>query len=341
MGPQFGGGLATGVTGVLNEMQQGSPPVLPKRQSTSGRQQGAITGTTTNFGMAGLGAAAGIFSPWIGARLMNQSGIFNRLGAGGGGSGMMGALFGPGGYGGFGVAYLGLSIATRALKTAFEELKHSVERVAKLYQESAAINRPVGRIAQVQAGFAAIGLSADAAKRYAKSGPGGLNAEEMMQLTNMSDRFQYNMNRSAMDAEIISNASDSAQDAFEGMTELTREMHTLWVSMGPVIMETIVKPLTALASIMNMFQLIGQKMGIGATGASVNDKFSGMSGGQGMFNWNQFRQTSMERLGFTIGGNGVNSLLQRSNYYLAIIAEAAKGGIGGNNFGGGMATNLP
>jgi hypothetical protein len=288
-----------------------------------------------SFGMAALGLGAGAFSPWIGARLLNQSGIFKGLG--GGGSGIAGQLFGAGGYGGFGVAYIGLSVASRALKEAFNELKDAVKRTAQLYQESMSINRPMGRMFQIQSAMHAVGLGDDAAKRYAKSGPAGLNAEEMMRITNMSDSFKRNFDAAALDAQIVANEAKNSQAAFESINALGREFKTLFVG-GAQMFKLIIDDIARQVKYINMIAYLMNKV-FGEE--DVKDKYSGLAGGGGMFKWTQFRQTSMERMGFTIGGNGVNALLQRSNYYLAIIASAARGGIGGTNFGGTPATNLP
>jgi hypothetical protein len=301
------------------------PPRIPTVPGSSG----------FSGGMAALGLGAGAFSPWIGARLLNQSGIFKGLG--GGGSGIAGQLFGAGGYGGFGVAYIGLQLASRALKDAFNELKDAVKRTATLYQEAASINRPATAIFQAQSAMRSIGLGDDAAKRYAKSGPAGLTSEEMMRITNMSGEFKKNFASAAMDAQIIANAGERSQALYSSVNNLTREFKTLWIAgINPVFKE-IMDDLTRQLKLINIVLYEWRKL----FGEKDKDQFSGLGGGQGMFKWTQFRQTSMERMGFTIGGNGVNALLQRSNYYLAIIANAARAGIGGTNFGGTPATNLP
>jgi hypothetical protein len=198
----------------------------------------------------------------------------------------------------------------------------------------------VARIAQIQSAFKSIGLSEDAAKRYAIGGPAGLNAEEMMQLSNQSERFKRAMADSALDAQVVANAASASQDSFERIVSITREWHTLWATLGPAI-ERIVTALTVQYAIMlkidNLGALLGHKLGNVLTGKTD----AAFSGDVGSFNWKQFQPTHLERMGFTIGGNGVNGLIKQSNYYLAIIANAAAKGIGGTNFGGGMATNLP
>lgn len=142
------GNLRTGSSFVLQSdkfLAQGASNLLKMGPFSSG----------VNWRQAALGAGAGLFSPWIGASMLNKSGIF---GGGGGGGGMMGKLLG-GSAGGFGAAYLALQFSTRALKGAFDELRDSVKGAARLYTDAIRLRTTPGQLKGTETVMKALGIS--------------------------------------------------------------------------------------------------------------------------------------------------------------------------------------
>ncbi len=121
-----------------------------------------------NWKQMALGAAAGLFSPWIGARMMNSA--MGGDGAGGGGKGVSSTIFGAGGVAGFAEFFIGLQVASKALTGAFHELVSAVQRGTQLYGGAARAGTSTGTLAHLRNTFASIGLSPDLAERMMETG---------------------------------------------------------------------------------------------------------------------------------------------------------------------------
>ncbi len=127
----------------------GRPPIIPGL-------------APTNWRLAGLGAAASIFSPYVGSRLLNQA--FSGGGAGGGGVG--GRLFG-GSVGGFGAIYTGLVLYARILSAEFHLLADAVRRASKLFLDASLVGKSPGALFGLQAAGRSIGISPEQINRLA------------------------------------------------------------------------------------------------------------------------------------------------------------------------------
>ncbi len=132
-----------------------------------------LAATGTNWRQALLGAGAGVFSPWIGARLLNSSGLFGGGGGAGGGGGLLG-----GGAGGFAAAFIALKVVTESLRIAFEQLKEAVKRGSELYVKSAELGLNVGVFSHLQKTLTAVGLpnAAERLSAFAQFAPRGFRA---------------------------------------------------------------------------------------------------------------------------------------------------------------------
>lgn len=260
---------------------------------------GPLTPPAARMGQAAMGAVAGMFSPWIGARLISGSGALNRFfgGAGGGGNAIAQGLFGEGGAGAFGASYLALVLATRMLKSAFDSLRRSVEEGAKLFQESAATNRSAGRIAQTQFAFQSIGLSKDAALRYSVSGIAGLSISEVRQLQNMRPSFERAMSRGELTSGMREQRAPLAQEQTEASSYL-KEQASQFFQFGDAIKKIRIGLTTGLGDLLRF----GNWTLSGSSGPPDPMKLR-MSAG--LWNFGKLMpQTGMERMGFSLVGAG-------------------------------------
>lgn len=169
-----------------------------------------------NWRLGGMGLLSGLFSPWIGARMMSQAfpeagkflgGMFGHTGGGAGG-GIASGIFGAAGLGGFGVAYIGLQTASKLLTEAFTQLKGAVSRATELYVAAARSGGPMGKLGLLQMTFGAAGLPPELAERMMEygrlgkgmkldtmggimgAGGGVLGTAELQALINLGPRLQ-------------------------------------------------------------------------------------------------------------------------------------------------------
>jgi hypothetical protein len=121
-----------------------------------------------NFRLAGIAGIASLFSPWVGARMMNQAfppgtisgplaSIFGG-GAGGSGGALIKSVFGAGGMGGFGSWFLLLTTSVRLLTVAFHDLINSVRSAAKMYLLAGRSGLGLGPTTKLATIFQAMGL---------------------------------------------------------------------------------------------------------------------------------------------------------------------------------------
>lgn len=214
--------------------------------------------TGPNLKLAGMGALVSLFSPWIGARMLNESKLlqsFGRVfgvggGGGKGGGGISGALFG-GGMAGFAEAYL-LIRAMQMLRYAITAFTDAVKRGSDLYLHSAMLGTAPGKLSQIQKTFAMLGMSPESAEKMLAMGqfrpgmrmsPAGfqgmvlgasgiLNREEMQALMNMSEVVSRAWNmaaNSARQSALVS--SDLFRTAFV-WRQMTVEWNTLLEQMA-------------------------------------------------------------------------------------------------------------
>lgn len=192
-------------------------------------------------GMAGLLAP---MSPWVAARALSQSGLFGRLfGNMGGGGG----IWGSGGFRAFFESFVAMTVITRSLTLAFNQLKLAVESGSKLYQDSARTARPMAQLFQLQTAFSAIGMSPDAANRMLTNmqftrgrgqirGLGAMTGDQMFgalrasgvgemgdmqQLVNMSREFKEAWDAVAQDAQDMAMSAKTMQE-ISGWTKIIK-----------------------------------------------------------------------------------------------------------------------
>lgn len=204
---------------ILEQLGAQRPGSVPPIISSAGRP---------NWTMAGLGGAAGMFSPWIGARALSSSGAFGGGGAGGG------ILFGQGGFGGFLNAFIVLTTVSRSLRFAFEELRDAVKRGSDLFIKAAGLGLPATQFAHIRSALTAAGLPEGTAERLLAMGqfsrglrmsPGSLEGqaklgaargilsrEEMQTILNMSEQVSMAWEATARAAAASAAASSELQE---------------------------------------------------------------------------------------------------------------------------------
>jgi hypothetical protein len=159
------------------------PPIIPRHiPRDSYLRQGAnqLRGMgPLNMGMdwktAGVGGIASLFSPWIGARMLNQAfggfpGMGGPGGGQGGGGGLVKGIFGAGGMGGFGEWYIFLNALRTAARVLTEEFVAAIKRGSELYTKAAELGTSLYKLGHVQSVFRAIGLPEGAAEKMMASG---------------------------------------------------------------------------------------------------------------------------------------------------------------------------
>lgn len=206
-----------------------------------------------------LGIFTSGFSPWIGARMMNNAlpNMFGRAGAGG----LQSNIFGSGGAGGFYIWYAVIQ-AINGLRQVMSELKNAIETGSKLYQQSAMTAKSPSGLFQLQQAFTGIGMSPDVANRLllqaqfamgkgrmvsgdqaygnllkAMAGTGQL--AEMQQLVNMSREFKRFWNDSAFDATLIARTVGPMQEMYMASAAIRREWQTMWQMIATSFAEEI------------------------------------------------------------------------------------------------------
>lgn len=278
------------------------PPVIPKG---------------VNWKQAGLGALVSPFSPWVGARQLNASGLFGQ-----GGNGM----FGAGGFGGFAAAFLGVKVATDGLRMAFEHLKSAVEDGAKLYQQSARTAVATGKLFQLQTIGQAIGLSAAQmenlivrAEHPLKGGGALLNQKdigqlfgagrgvsqigELQQIKNLSEYIQRTTKDTAFSTYQMSINAKPLQELHYQLVILSTEWKVLWADLATltlplvkVLVMDIVNILRLGGAYLQQYIKIGQFLHLipqGEPGKNIIPTPRSAGGGSG---------SPWERMGFVIGG---------------------------------------
>lgn len=305
-------GLATPVP-TAQQFSQGNFPGVPNM----GGQSGA-----PNWRLAGLGAMAGVFSPWIGATMMNQSGILGQ----GAGAGALGKLLGGAGVSGFGVLYLGISVAAMALKAAFESLANAVKRATQLFFEAAKLHTSPGQLAQSRLIGRGLGLSDSESYSLAQSmayGRGHMNTSQIANLAGMSGQqgaIRY-----------LKDLSEADKKFWDQWSTTARDFHVLWTGFTYDI-EKLVSVLTnALLPILNDWLIILNRLGPALTEIAkvwafmlmLSSKFTlpailsgrafdlsnnvfgdSTKGGQApSMTWRQLPMSAFERMGFVIGNS--------------------------------------
>lgn len=212
-----------------------------------------------------VGGLASIFSPWVGARLLNQAfgPVLGGMGGGGGG-GFLKTIFGSGGASGFGQWYV-LIQALRSARVALEEFAKAVKEGSQLYLRSAQLGTPTANLARLQRTFQTLGLPQGSIERLMAqgqfsrglkftgskefegmvlgAGAGILSKEEMQGILNMSKDIAEVWKRIGVDANV---AASNARNLFEVnisieelksswgafMSELAGEMHDVIIAVA-------------------------------------------------------------------------------------------------------------
>lgn len=211
----------------------------------------AFTGPDIKTGI--MGGLAAMFSPWIGARLLNQAfGGFPILGGGGaagGGKGIIGGLFGPGGMSGFGEWYVFIEAVGRAARALTQDFVEAIKRGSQLYLHAAMVATSPGRLSHLEKTFQMIGLPADTAQRLMAQGqfsqgvkmtPGGLQGtilgagagilgrEELQAVRNLSKEIEEAWKATAMDAAVSAGAAKSLFNISMSLGGLKSAWQSFW-----------------------------------------------------------------------------------------------------------------
>ena len=241
---------------------------LPIPKPTPGSMPPKIPGIPSPSDMGGfdwkrmaLGFAAGMFSPWVGGRIMNNGPGFGKGGgAGGAGGGFASALFGGGGAMAFGEWYLIFAAARRALEFAFTQMTEAVHRGAQLYLKAAELGTNTQMVSRMQRTFEMMGLPAGTAEKLMASGQfmngmkmnassmegvllgSGLGIpgkEEFQAVRNLSKEIVEAWNKTATAARQASESSYINFKTSMKTSQLKQEWNTLWeqgaAGMAPLI----------------------------------------------------------------------------------------------------------
>ncbi len=337
---------------IARELRGLSPlPGPPSDSVLRSRSQSMLAGMGTlpgnilppapiNRKMAGMGFAAGMLSPFIGATLLNQSGIMG----GGGGGGAIGKLLGAGGLGGFGIAYIGLQLASRALKAAFDELRNSVKKAADLFFESAKLRISPGTLMQSRTVLSALGVDhSDQMMQSMVYNKGKMTPNTMANLVGVSGQPQA--------ARYISGLVADDKKFWDEMARNSKDFHVLWSGfsyqldrMAATLANDLLPTFNNVLVEINRFgyalTVIAKGLGLvfksipGNQAWQIIGGFSGFdkksNGGAGLagINWQRQSANSFEKMGFVIGGgaDSPTTLLRRANALLERIAANTGGG---------------
>ncbi len=167
-----------------------------------------------NWRMAAMGVAAAPFSPWIAARSLSSSGIFNSLAGAGGaasGGGLFGKLVGPGGFAGFTAAFLAVNAAVKATKMAFEEMTEAVKRGSQLYLKAAELGTSIDTFSHLSKTLTALGMSPNTAEKLMASG-----------------QFMRGQRMTAQDVMIGAGRGVLSREEMQGIFNLSKDIASLW-----------------------------------------------------------------------------------------------------------------
>ncbi len=272
--------------------------------------------------MLGMGLMAAPFSPWMGARAINSSGVMNAFGAGGAGGGLFGKLMGPGGFGGFLVAFVGYQIAMKIATGIMNEFAGAVKRGANLFLTAAKLGTSTGNVSHLSSVFGALGLPPGLAEQLMAggqfgrgnkmsvndimigAGQGNLGKEQFQAIRNLSKDIAYYWTQTATAAKASAAASRALFLLSADWGVLVNNWKALWEEMATIVSSAM----RVVIGITNMFleKLIQwgawviwfmQTLRLLPWGdPRANQKFGG-GGTQGQFN-------SWQRMGFVFNGSG-------------------------------------
>ena len=232
------------------------------------------TGATIDWKTAMLGMAMGPFSAWIGARMLSSSGLFTSIGksfGGAGGGGLFGHLVGAGGLGGFGVAFLALTTATKALRMAFQELMNSIKAGAQMFYSAARLAKPVGQVYGLEQAFRAMGIGPAAIEKLMlqgqlagrgtainynsvlRAGMGTMEQGELQQLRNMpAELFNDMQKRSEYAAQRFQVMSYDMVQLAADTQRLGEEWRLMWMELFRSLKPELEYVMARLVDIMQM-----------------------------------------------------------------------------------------
>lgn len=328
------GGLATSPAGIIQEMMRKSKP--PSR---------------VNFAQAGLGAVAGMFSPWIGATAINQSGA---LGAGGQGT-QLGRLLGGFGVTGFAAAYVGLVLASRALTATFRELNRSVKEGAQLFFDAVRLRTTPGNLKQADVIAKALGVGNNTEIMQALAyGRGGISPANMASMAGMKGQEGASMYAARFVGE--------DKRFWDEMATNSRNFHVLWTvfsyqvdKLSSAMANTMLPAMNQLLIIINrigpailkIYQGVDFLMQINNAGGNLikraligdsknvfGDNDTALSGAMNLGKYSLPQMGSLERIGYLIGSEKNDMGKQQLQVLKQIAANTAQARGGGQKLAG-------
>jgi hypothetical protein len=242
-----------GAPGGVEHIMQYSERELAKGAKDAMRMGPLRTGPP-DWRQAGMAGATAFFSPWLGARMLNQVfGGFPGAGGGGGGGagggGLLSAMFG-GESTGFAQWYL-LIRAVTALTHAFNLMFDAIHKGSELYRQAAATATNVHTLSHAQAAMGGIGFSPGQVNamigqtQYGRGGQirtaadvmvrarlGGAGMEDIQKIQNMNKELDYMFKVTAYGSEVAANAAASMNRLNMAMSALKTDWNSLWMDLA-------------------------------------------------------------------------------------------------------------
>lgn len=288
--------------------------------------------------------------------MLNKSGVLG----GGEGGGLLGKILGGAGVSGFGVAYLGLSIGTRLLKSAFDDLRKSVVDASRLFYEARRYRMTGGRLKEMETFGTALGLSGSETQQMlqrlmypTKGGLGGRNVALLGQISGQPDVVKYISQFTNENKNFWTRFSRNARDAHVVWTAFTYQFETFMAKLADTFLPTLTQLLngfTKLSNIPNIGLLLNATGRTAITGGGMFGFMSNLmkagldqinAKGHNLFadnppehfsafRWNQLPRSSFERMGFVIGrGSSVENNIERiatgTYQMIGILKQIASG----------------
>ncbi len=305
------------------------PPIGMSASAQGARQvagMGPLTPNAPDFKMAIAGMISSAFSPWIGARALNSSGVTAPLhkmlgiGESSGGGGLFGKLMGAGGFGGFMVDFVALNAVVRGTRFAFDELIGAVKKGSDLYLKAAMLGTGLRNYAGVSKAFEALGLPSNTAEKLMASGQfsrgkkmtvenmiagagGVLNQEDIQAITNFRKELKFLVGELNSSSRQAASSARSLYDIKLWWSLIVNEWNTMWQqlvsALSPVIL--LVEQMTQMSlKLVNLLIEINSWLSIipllGRGRDRQFERFGGASQASHINSW--------QRMGFVMNGFG-------------------------------------
>lgn len=341
-----GGGGAGPAPGAIPPTGGGKPPGQPGQPGHPGQPPGPNQPGNRSWSQMAMGALVGMFSPWMGARIMNQGWT------GQGGKGMGGLLFG-GGPMGFSEFYLGLITASKLLTATFNDLRQAVAKGANLYQQAARAGTSTGDIALLRSVLGGIGMSPEMAtnmRLQMQSGRGGRVTDlygtilrgtmssgglgDVQQIINMRKEIKYLGEATKVSSQSLAETSGAMNRISMDTMILKQDFQAMWAQILASMEEGIHKIITDLDSLFKAMPKYFDILKSGVAGLSDPLQSIDWENTNKLFGQSLFAKDKTSNI--KIGGIGMGARPESGWEKMGLIVS---GGIGGNNYARQTAEN--